>query len=257
MTTENTENASGQMSLFPQPSTELTIRLDAFEGPLDLLLHMIKKEEIDIWNIPIAHVTEQYLEYLRIMEDLNINIAGEWLVMAATLIYIKSRMLLPPDPSENPNEEIEDDPRRELVYELLEHQKFKNAAEMLFTREEVENAVWAKPPADALEDASEVVSVTLFDLLRAFHDIVQRFEEQDAMEVAQQEVTVEQKIADIRRLFMIHDRVLFSTFFAAVNSKQHLIATFLALLELVRLREVWLFQEKAFDEIQISKMKET
>ena len=249
------ENPAGQMSLFPSPPTSLNIRLDAFEGPLDLLLHMIKKEEIDIWNIPIAHVTEQYLEYLRIMEDLNINVAGEWLMMAATLIYIKSRMLLPPDPSENPNEEIEDDPRRELVYELLEHQKFKNAAEMLYTREEIENAVWANPPDDVIEEAGDVISVTLFDLLHAFHDIVQRFEEQRSIEIAQEEVTVEQKIADIRRLFMVHDKILFSMFFTAVNSKPHLIATFLALLELVRLREVRVLQEKAFDEIQISKLK--
>jgi segregation and condensation protein A len=253
--TENMENATGQMSLFPPQSTSLNIRLEAFDGPLDLLLHMIKKEEIDIWNIPIAHVTEQYLEYLRIMEDLNINIAGDWLVMAATLIYIKSRMLLPKDPSENPNDEIEDDPRSELVYELLEHQKFKNAAEMLYTREEVENAIWAKPPDEALEDAGDVVSATLFDLLRAFHDIVQRFEEQRTIEISQEEVSVEQKIEDIRRLFMVHDKILFSMFFTAVNSKPHLIATFLALLELVRLREVRVLQEKAFDEIHISKLK--
>ena len=240
-----------------QPGAEPTIRLDAFEGPLDLLLHLIKKAEIDIWNIPIARITEQYLEYLQVMKDLNINVAGEWLLMAATLIYIKSRMLLPPDPSENPGEEIEDDPRKELVYELLEHQKFKNAAEMLYTREEVENAVWANPSADALEEAGDVVSVTLFDLLSAFHEVVQRFEEQRTMEIDHEEVTVEQKIADIRRLFMIHDKILFSAFFTAINSKRHLIATFLALLELVRLREVWLLQEKSFDEIQISKMKET
>jgi segregation and condensation protein A len=253
---ENMESSDNQLPLFPPESgPALTIRLDAFEGPLDLLLHMIQKEEIDIWNIPIAHVTGQYLEYLQIMKDLNINLAGEWLMMAAKLIYIKSRMLLPPDPSENTGEEIEDDPRMELVYELLEHQKFKNAAEMLYAREEVENAVWAKPPAEALEDADEVVSVTLFDLLCAFQEIVQRFDEQRAMEITQEEVTVEQKIADIRRLIMVHDKILFSTFFAAVNSKRHLIATFLALLELMRLREVWMFQEKAFGEIQISKKR--
>jgi len=252
------ESMENETSLSPLPfDSKLNIRLEAFEGPLDLLLQMIKKEEIDIWNIPIAHVTEQYLEYLRIMKDLNINLAGEWLMMAATLIFIKSRMLLPPDPSENPGEEIEDDPRRELVYELLEHQKFKNAAEMLYTREEVENAVWANPPAEAVENADDVVSVTLFDLLRAFHEVVQRFDEQRAMEIDHDEVSVEQKIADIRRLFMVHDTILFSAFFAAVNSKQHLIAIFLALLELVRLREVRLSQEKAFDEIRISIMKET
>jgi segregation and condensation protein A len=252
------ESADNTSHIVPPPPGEaLTIRLEAFEGPLDLLLHMIKKEEIDIWNIPIARITEQYLEYLRIMKDLNINVAGEWLMMAATLIYIKSRMLLPPDPAENVGDEIEDDPRLELVYDLLEHQKFKNAAEMLYTREEVENAVWAKPPAEALEDGGDVVSVTLFDLLRAFHNIVQRFEEQRSIEIDPEEVTVEQKIADIRRIFMIHDKILFSMFFASVKSRRHLIATFLALLELVRMREIRLFQEKSFDEIQISKIRET
>ena len=251
---ESMENAAAQTPTVPPPGGEkFNIHMDVFDGPLDLLLQMIKEEKIDIWNIPIAHVTEQYLEYLQIMKELNINLAGEWLMMAATLIYIKSRMLLPPDPSENPGDEIEDDPRRELVYELLEHMKFKNAAEMLYTREEVENAVWASPPADVMEETGDVVSVTLFDLLRAFHEIVQRFAEQRSIEIAHEEVTVEQKIADIRRIFMVHEKVLFSTFFAAINSKQHLIATFLALLELVRLREVLLFQEEAFDEIQISK----
>src|SRR5213594_2709915 len=164
-------------------SLTLTLRLEGFEGPLDLLLHLIKREEIDIWNIPIAQITEQYLQYLQVMKDLNINVAGEWLVMAATLIYIKSRLLLPPDPSASPQDEIEEDPRTELVYQLLEHQKFKNAAQMLYTREEVENAVWNNPPSEVLEDSKEVVAVTLFDLLRAFHTIVKRFEEQRTMEV--------------------------------------------------------------------------
>ena len=256
---ENLENTPGQVSLTPTPDhTDLTIRLDAFEGPLDLLLHLIKKEELDIWNIPIAHITEQYLEYLQMMKDLNINVAGEWLMMAATLIYIKSRMLLPPDPTANAEEESEDDPRQELVYELLEHQKFKNAAEMLYTREEVENAVWAKPPVEAMEDASDVVAVTLFDLLRAFHEVVQRFDEQRPMEVAQEEVSVEQKIADIRHLLMVHDNIMFSMLFVQARAKKHLIATFLALLELVRLHDVCLYQENAFDEIRISKLlKET
>jgi segregation and condensation protein A len=234
----------------------ITIRLEAFEGPLDLLLHLIKKEEIDIWNIPIAHITEQYLEYIRIMKDLNINLAGEWLMMAATLIYIKSRMLVPQEPkSEDPADENED-PRQELVYQLLEHQKFKNAAEMLYTREEIENAVWNRPPAEAIEDGSEVVAVTLFELLRAFHEVVLRFESQRTMEVDQEEVSVEQKIMDIRKRFLVHDTLLFSSFFAEARSKKHLIVLFLALLELVRLREIWLYQKKVFEEIQISKIKE-
>jgi len=237
-------------------SSGITIRLDAFEGPLDLLLHMIKKEEIDIWNIPIAHITEQYLQYLQIMKDLNINVAGEWLMMAATLIYIKSRMLVPQEKADEALPEDED-PRNELVYQLLEHQKFKNAAEMLYTREEVENAIWNKPPADVLEDGNEVVAVTLFDLLRAFSEVVQRFESQRVLEVDQEEITIEQKIQDIRSRFLVHDKMLFSSFFGEARSKRHLIVIFLALLELVRLHEVWLYQKKAFEEIQICKVKET
>ena len=251
---ENSENQSPEFQSALEGSG-ITIRLESFEGPLDLLLHLIKKEEIDIWNIPIAHITEQYLQYLQIMKDLNINVAGEWLMMAATLIYIKSRMLVPQEKADEALPEDED-PRNELVYQLLEHQKFKNAAEMLYTREEVENAIWNKPPADVLEDGNEVVAVTLFDLLRAFSEVVQRFESQRVLEVDQEEITIEQKIQDIRSRFLVHDKMLFSSFFGEARSKRHLIVIFLALLELVRLHEVWLYQKKAFEEIQICKVKE-
>jgi segregation and condensation protein A len=251
--TESEENLNSDFE--SSENSGLTIRLEAFEGPLDLLLHLIKKEEIDIWNIPIAHITEQYLEYLRVMEDLNINVAGEWIVMAATLIHIKSRMLVPQE-QESAAQQEEEDPRHELVYQLLEHQKFKNAAEMLYTREEVENAIWKKLPEDVLEDGHDVVAVTIFDLLRAFHDVVRRFEAQRVLEVDQEEVTIEQKIMDIRTRFLVHDRLLFSSFFSEARSKRHLIVVFLALLELVRLHEVFLFQKKAFEEIQICKTKE-
>jgi segregation and condensation protein A len=240
----------------PSEETGITIHLDAFEGPLDLLLHLIRKEEIDIWDIPIARITEQYLEYIQIMKDLNINIAAEWLTMASTLIYIKSRMLVPQEKNEESEDEDIEDPRHELVYQLLEHQKFKNAAEMLYTREEVENAVWNRPPENALEDANEIVAVNLFDLLKAFHEVVRRFEEQQILEVDKEEVTVEQKIADIRNRLLIHDQILFSTLFGEIRSKRQLIVTFLALLELVRMKEVWLYQKSAFEEIQISKKKE-
>ena len=232
----------------------MTIRLEGFEGPLDLLLHLIKREELDIWNIPIAHVTEQYLSYLHLMQDLNINLAGDWLVMAATLIYIKSRMLLPPDAVQDSSpDELSEDPRKELVYQLLEHQKFRNAAQMLYTREEVENAVWNRPPQDVLEDKKGVVAVTLFDLLKAFAEVVKRFEAQGAIEFDQEEVTIEQKLAELRRLLMVHDSMTFSSFFDRVPSKQHLIVTFLALLELVRLHEILLSQKNAFEEIHITR----
>jgi len=233
----------------------ITVRLESFEGPLDLLLHLIKREEVDIWNIPIARITEQYLGYLDMMKDLNINLAGDWLVMAATLIYIKSRMLLPPDPAAGTPDVKEDDPRSELVYQLLEHQKFKNAAHMLYEKEEIENAVWNHPPAEALEEGKDVVSVTLFDLLQAFHEVVKRFESQQTMEVMNEEVSIEQKINEIRNRLLLHDTVLFTSFFSQATSRHHLIVTFLALLELVRLREVWLYQKRAFDEIYISRAK--
>jgi segregation and condensation protein A len=250
MDSNNLLDSQGESST----ASTITIKLDGFEGPLDLLLHLLKREEIDIWNIPIARITEQYLEYLQLMKDLNINVAGEWLVMAATLIHIKSRMLLPPDPvAATP--EASDDPRTDLVYQLLEHQKFKNAAQMLYTREEVENAVWSSPPGEALEGEKDVVAVSLFDLLKAFHDIVKRFEAQRALELGGEEVSIDEKIAEIRRLLLIHDSMVFSAFFARSPSKHHLIVTFLALLELVRLHEIWLYQLKSFDEIHISKGK--
>jgi len=241
--------------LIAAESAGITIRLEAFEGPLDLLLHLIKREEIDIWNIPISRITEQYLEYLELMKDLNVNVAGEWLVMASTLIYIKSRMLLPPDPVASTEEDSQEDPRNELVYQLLEHQKFKNAAQMLYTREEVENAVWHNPPEEALEGGNAVIAVTVFELLKAFHEIVKRFEARRTMEVASEEVNIEQKLADIRHLLLLHDSLLFSTFFAKAPSKRHLIVTFLAFLELVRLHEICVYQKSPFGEIHIKKGK--
>jgi segregation and condensation protein A len=231
----------------------ITLHLEAFQGPLDLLLHLIKREEIDIWNIPIARITEQYLLYLEAMKELNINLASEWLVMAATLIFIKSRMLLPPDPVVASAETPPEDPRNELVYQLLEHQKFKNAAQMLYEKEEVENAVWNNPPREVLEEGKDLVSVTLFDILKAFSEVVRRFESQRSLEVAFEEVSIEQKIEEVRRLLQVRDTILFTSFFENAQSKHHLIVTFLALLELVRSREVWLYQKRAFDEIYITR----
>jgi segregation and condensation protein A len=237
----------------PSGESGLLIRLDAFEGPLDLLLHLIKREEVDIWNIPIARVTEQYLAYLATMRDLNINLAGEWLVMAATLIYIKSRMLLPPDPISVQPEDSKADPRAELVYQLLEHQKFKSAAQMLHSREEIENAVWHNPPTEALDRDEEVISVTLFDLVKAFQEILLRFESRHAVELDQEEVSMEQALLEIRQVLLVREKLLFSSLFVQARSKRHLIALFLALLELSRLREIWVYQKKAFEEIQVTR----
>src|SRR5213078_4984833 len=147
---------------------ELTISLPLYEGPLDLLLDMIRKQKLDIYDIPIAKVTEQYLAYLRFIEELNVDVASEFLVIAAQLIYIKSRMLLPPDPDAGPDEL--EDPRAELVRRLLEYEKFKNAAQMLYQREMVENASWSNPGSLGIDDSElePEVTVTLHDLLTVF-----------------------------------------------------------------------------------------
>ena len=230
----------------------LDVKLDIFEGPLDLLLHLIKKEEIDISDIPIARITEQYLEYLEMMKDLNVNVAGEWLVMASTLILIKSRMLLPPDP-EQPGAPLED-PRMPLVQQLLEHQRFKNAAQMLYERETIELSTWANPKTEFSEEEEELVSATVFDLIKAFHTIVQRFRDQIVMEVSHEPVTVEQKLLELRSMLALQPAFYFSSFFERRITRLHLIVTFLALLELVRLREIRLFQEKAHGDIRIERV---
>ena len=171
---------------------ELNISLPLYEGPLDLLLDMIRKQKIDIYDIPIAKVTEQYLTYLHLMQEMNVDLASEFLVMAAQLIYIKSRMLLPPDP-DAPEEEAED-PRAELVRRLLEYEKFSNAAQMLYQREMIENAVWSNPGALPLEEAElePEMMVGLYDLLLAFRDVIKRTEEQPLMELDRDEFSVEQ-----------------------------------------------------------------
>jgi segregation and condensation protein A len=250
----------------PPPSTAITteesaedkekytVKLEMFEGPLDLLLYLIKREEINLWDIPIARITEQYLEYIQIMQNLNITLAGEFLVMAATLIYIKSKMLLPPDPTQ-PQEEIslEDDPRHELVYQLLEHQKFKNAAQMLYAKEEIELEVWSKPPREFQDEGEEVIAVTLFDLVAAFRDVVKRFSERVVLEYEREEITLEEKLAEIRNLLLVQETIQFSTLFERMHSWSHLIVTFLAVLELVKLSEIRILQKQAFGEILLFK----
>src|SRR5213593_408879 len=155
---------------------ELKITLPLYEGPLDLLLDMIRMQKIDIYDIPIANITEQYLEYLHMMEEMNVDVASEFLVIAAQLIYIKSRMLLPPDPDAPPEEQ--EDPRAELVRRLLEYEKFKNAAQMLYQREMIENASWSNAGQISVDEAElePELNVTLYDLMLAFREVAKRAE---------------------------------------------------------------------------------
>ena len=228
---------------------DYTIQLEIFEGPLDLLLHLIRKQEVDIYDISIAKITDQYLRYVQVMKDLNITVAGEFVAMAATLIHIKSQLLLPSDP--DMVEEEEDDPRQQLVQQLLEYERFQKAAHMLYELETVELSVWSRGESEFEEEEQEAVSATLYDMIHAFHEVVERFKEQIVLEVEHDPVTVEEKVAEIRRLLKVQQEVLFSFFFRHKISRLHLAVTLVALLELARLQEVRLSQKGVFKDIRI------
>lgn len=231
------------------------IRLENFEGPLDLLLYLIKKDEIDIYDIPIHSITEQYLEYLRLMEELDIAVAGDFLVMASTLIYIKSKMLLPPEPRLDGQEDLIEDPRAELVERLLEYQKYKSAANMLYSRAEIEAATFTRGQIETDENNPEV-SATVFDLLRVFSEILKRAESAVEMEIQRDEVTMAEKLAQINSLLDEHDEINVRNLFELARSKRELILTFLAFLELVKEMKVSLIQRELFGEIFARRKRE-
>jgi len=232
-------------------SPDYRIKLEIFEGPLDLLLHLIRTQEIDIYDIPIARITAQYLEYLGLMKELNVTVAGEFLLMAATLIHIKSRMLLPPDPVAE-GEEPSEDPRRELVDRLLEHEQFKRAAGMLHDRQVIEDSVWVRQSGEFDDEEREAVSATLFDLVKAFHQIFERYRDQIVLKIERENVTLEEKLAELRSLLAVKREILFSSFLAGPISRLNLVMTFFALLEMARLREIRLFQDVMFADIRIT-----
>lgn len=228
---------------------DLKISLPLYEGPLDLLLDLIRREKLDIYDIPIAKITEQYLAYLHLMEELNVDLASEFLVIAAQLIYIKSRMLLPPDPDMSPEEE---DPRAELIRRLLEYEKFKNAAQMLYQRELVENAAWSNPGSIAMADSElePEMAVTLYDLLVVFRDVLKRAEQRPLMQVDRDEFSVEQMMAFLfEKIVAAPGAVALSRVLPEIASRRALITAFLAVLELTRLHAIYLKQDKAFGEI--------
>ncbi|OIO39437.1 MAG: hypothetical protein AUJ71_00740 [Candidatus Omnitrophica bacterium CG1_02_49_16] len=229
------------------------IRLDVFEGPLDLLLYLIKKEELDIYDIPIMRITEQYLEYLNMMELLDLEVAGDFLVTAATLMQIKSRMLLPPDPAGEPPEEL--DPRAELVRRLLEYKAFKEAAEKLRDFEGKRSEIFTRFGAWAEPDAgdSPFLEVSLFDLLSAFSTALKNLPKHDFHRVNKDEFTVADKIHEIFHRLMKEPVIYFSRLFTSSRNKFEVITTFLAILELIRLKEVLIRQDNRFAEIEISR----
>ena len=231
------------------------LRLDIFEGPLDLLLYLIKKNDIEITDIPIAEVTDQYMEYIEMMQMLDLDIVGDFLVMAATLMQIKSKMLLPPDPSEV--EQEEEDPRDELARRLLEYKKFKEIAGQLHDKElERKNLFGRNLDEEFLEqikdEAKEVyVEASLFDLITAFQEAVKRKPEDVIHEITKEEFTIEQKIQYILHLILKNPETLISKLFTECRSKREMIVTFLAMLELIRLKEIKIYQKNLFGDIEI------
>lgn len=222
---------------------DTTVKLEIFEGPLDLLLHLIKKNEVSITDIPIATITEQYLATLELMQSLNLDVAGEFLVMAATLIHIKSRMLLPPGEEED-DEEEGGDPREELARRLLEYQRFKEAAEELEQREILKRDVFIRRPEvpDEIEPGG-FEGVSLFDLISALRQVLERFPEESVHEVTLERISVREKMSFLLDDLHRRGKVVFQSLFEAAASRLEIIVTFLAMLELVKIRAVRIGQE--------------
>ncbi len=232
------------------------VKLEIYEGPLDLLLDLIRKQQINIYDIPIAKITKQYLDYLRMLEEMNIDIAGEFVFMAATLIYIKSRMLLPPDPAAPPEEQ--EDPRGDLVHRLLEHEQFKNAAQMLQSKRLVEDATWSQTGIGEFVEAEDEpgFTVTVFDLISVFREIIERAKKRVPMEIRREEVTVAEMVEHVKQVLMANlHPIRLEDLFAGYVARQALIALLLALLEMVRLHAVLLRQKDLFAPITVHKSK--
>ncbi|HOX54243.1 MAG TPA: segregation/condensation protein A [Candidatus Omnitrophota bacterium] len=236
------------------------IKLDFFEGPLDLLLYLIKKNEVNIYDIPISEITEQYLQYIELIKLLDLDIVGDFLVMAATLMQIKSKMLLP-QPEVPPEEEIVD-PRADLVNRLLEYEKYKEAAEELRQRELARKNVFIRPPDTETEERflrepGEVFfEASLFDLISAFSKALKDIPRETFYEVMKDEFTVEQKIHDILHLLLLKQEISIQELFSKAKSKLEIVANFLATLELIRLKEINVIQRQLFGEIIIMRNKE-
>jgi segregation and condensation protein A len=226
-----------------------------YEGPLDLLLDLVRKQDIDIYDIPIAKITAQYLAYVEKLRELDVNVAAEFIYMAAVLIHIKSKMLLPRDPAAASEEQ--EDPRAELVNRLIEHEKFKSAAQMLMQKQQIEEAVRSNPAIREFIDAEGTepeLAADVIDLVKTFQQILERARIRPMIQVDEETVTVSQMIEYLRRRLSLEDRPLrLKEFLRNVQSRQALVCMFLAMLELVRLQAIQLRQDRLFGEILVRK----
>jgi len=231
---------------------EYAVKIDAFEGPLDLLLHLIKESKVDIWDIKIVDITDQYLNYIKTMENLNLNIASEYLVMASELIEMKSKMLLPRYQEENEEEEI--DPREQLIQKLIEYQKYKDMTKSFKELEEVRHEFYTKTPEslkEYVEEGTVITSdVTLDDLMNAFQKFLERkkLEKPLSTTVTKKEITVEERRKSIRNILKEKKKVDFFELFEEYT-KEYIVVTFLAVLEMAKKQELTIYQENNFDNI--------
>ncbi len=242
---------------FESVLADYPIRVANFEGPLDLLLHLIRRNEVNVYDIPIVLITDQYLDYLSLMQELNLDVAGDFLVMAATLIHIKSRMLVPRLEREAAEEEGAEDPREALVRRLIDHQRFKAAAEMLHERETVRSAQWTRPDDRLAEIAGEKVEreleVDLFSLLQAFQAVLARARERPPIPLPADVIPIETRIEQLLTRLSETEACGFAELFEDASSRSDLITTFLALLEMIRLKLIRVFQAAPFDPIRVYK----
>jgi segregation and condensation protein A len=226
-----------------------------YDGPLDLLLDLIRKQHIDIYDIPIAKITAQFLQYVERMKQFDVDVAAEFIYTASLLIHIKSKMLLPRDPDAPAG--TEEDPREELVNRLLEHEKYKNAAQMLLQRQQIEDAVWSNPALKEFKEAEGTeaeLAADVIDLVKVFQQIMDRAKSRPIMQVDEDTVTVSQMIDYIRRRLMLEDRpVRLKQMLRSANSQKALVCAFLALLELIRLQAILVRQDKTFSDIVVKK----
>ncbi len=238
------------------------VRLPVFDGPLELLLHLIRKNEVEIYDIPIAAITRQYLELIELMEELNLDLAGDFVVMAATLIHIKSKMLLPPPHEDGTEDEESGDPRAELVERLLEYERYKEAAQQLHQQQEVRNASWPRPEpkladltaAAGQDQEDELIDVDLFELMSAFREVLERVRQRAHLIVEKEMISIEAMISRLLDRLGEGEKCTFVDLFDEASDRSTLIATFLAILELVRLRTLRIYQEKMFGPIHVLRL---
>ncbi|HLA10656.1 MAG TPA: segregation/condensation protein A [Pyrinomonadaceae bacterium] len=246
--TQTPLNVAGAMpELVPdRASDDLKIVLGEFEGPLDLLLHLIRQEQVNIYDISVARITDEYLRYLQLMQELDIAVAGDFLVMAATLIELKTKMLLPRDPLAASEEE--EDPRQELIDQLLQHEKYKAAAQMLWSRATVERAIFKRAELET-DKTNPEVAVGVFDLLKVFQEILARHREEVLLEIEREEISMAEMLERLRNMVMSAGELSLRSFFEQARSRRELVLAFLSVLELVRTTEIRLFQRETFGDI--------